>query len=94
MEIYKYPDKGQWSKLVKRPAIENVSLEKKVKKILDKVKNNGDKAIRKYAKEFDGIKLKNILVSDKELANAEGLISNELKNFFWPPSTVHRLVNT
>ena len=79
MQIYKYPDKEQWNKLIKRPVIESNSLENKVKKILDKVKNSGDKAISKYAKEFDGIKLKNILVSDKELANAEGLISDELK---------------
>ena len=80
MRFYKYPDKEQWGKLVKRPVIENASLEKKVKKILDKVKDNGDKAIRKYAKKFDGIKLKKLLVSKKKLGNTEGLLSNELKN--------------
>ena len=79
MKLYKYPDKEQWSKLVKRPVIESACLEKKVKKILAKVKQNGDKAIRKYAKEFDGIKLKKLLVSEKKLANAEGLLSIELK---------------
>jgi histidinol dehydrogenase len=80
MKIYKYPDTTEWIKLIKRPAIEIAELEKKVKKILQKVKNNGDKALRKYAKEFDGIKLKSLLVTEKEIAAATNAVSNELKN--------------
>jgi histidinol dehydrogenase len=80
MKIYKYPDITEWSKLIKRPAIETAELEKKVKKILQKVKDNGDKAIRKYAKEFDGIKIKNILVAEKEIVAATNAVSDELKN--------------
>ncbi len=80
MKIYKYPDTAEWSKLIKRPAIETAELEKKVKKILQKVKDNGDKAIRKYAKEFDGLKIKNLLVSEKEIAAATNTVSEELKS--------------
>jgi histidinol dehydrogenase len=79
MKIYKYPETAEWSKLIKRPAIETGELEKKVKKILQKVKDNGDKAIRKYAKEFDGLKIKNLLVTEKEIAAATNTISEELK---------------
>jgi len=79
MQIYKYPDSKEWSKLSKRPAIETGDLEKKVKKILEKVKKNGDKALKKYAKEFDGIKLKSLLVTDKEIVVAEYLITEDLK---------------
>ncbi len=79
MKIYKYPDITEWSKLVKRPAIETAELEKKVKKILQKVKDNGDKAIRKYAKEFDGTKIKNLLVTEKEIVTATNTVSDELK---------------
>lgn len=79
MQIYKYPDSKEWSKLSKRPAIETGDLEKKVKKILEKVKKNGDKALKKYAKEFDGIKLKSLLVADKEIVTAQDLITEDLK---------------
>ena len=77
MQIYKFPDSKEWSKLSKRPAIETGELEKKVKKILEKVKKNGDKAVKKYVKEFDGIKLKSLLVTEKEISAASGLITDE-----------------
>jgi histidinol dehydrogenase len=80
MKIYKYPNTTEWSKLIKRPGIETAELEKKVKKILKKVKDNGDKALRKYAKEFDNIKLKNFLIAEKEIIYSANLLSDELKN--------------
>jgi histidinol dehydrogenase len=55
-------------------------LEKTVKKILDKVKDKGDKAVRKYTKDFDGVKLKKLAVSKKEIKTAENLLSQELKD--------------
>lgn len=79
MQLFKYPDTEQWNQLVERPVFENVELEKKVKKILEKVKANGDKAIRKYANEFDGIKIKKLTVSEKEFATASMLVEASLK---------------
>ncbi len=79
MRLYKYPDTAEWSLLTKRPAIETATLEKKVKKILKKVKGNGDKALWKYAKEFDNIKLKTLFVTEKEIAAAINEVSDELK---------------
>jgi len=78
MQIYQYPDKDQWNKIVQRPFMDNTLLEKNVGKILGKVKEKGDKALRKYSKEFDGVSLKKFLVSEKELNETEAL-SNELK---------------
>ncbi|MCW3119746.1 MAG: hisD, partial [Chitinophagaceae bacterium] len=43
------------------------------------VKKNGDKAVKKYSKEFDGVKLKKLQVSEKEIKAAEKLVSDELK---------------
>src|SRR5215204_3324552 len=80
INVIKYPDKKNWQEIIKRSVFENVSLEKSVKKILDKVKDKGDKAVRKYTKEFDGIKLKKLAVSEKEIKAAENLILQELKN--------------
>jgi len=79
MELIKYPEKNEWRDLLRRPAIDSLSLEKKVRKILENVKEKGDKAVRKYSKEFDGIKLKKLQVSDKEIKEADKLVADELK---------------
>jgi len=79
IQTYKYPDKKDWQELIKRPVFDNVSLEKTVKKILEKVKAKGDKAVRKYSNEFDKVKLKKLEVSRKEIDGAEDLLSSELK---------------
>ena len=80
INVIKYPDRKDWQEIVKRPVFENVSLEKAVKKILEKVKAKGDKAVRKNTKEFDGVKLKKLTASEKEINAAENLLSQELKS--------------
>ena len=67
MKVYKYPGKEIWNELIQRPAADRSALEKSVRKILEKVKEKGDKALRKYTKEFDGVKLKKLQVSEKEI---------------------------
>ena len=79
INVIRYPDKKNWSQIIKRPVLENTALEKTVRKILDKVKSKGDKAVRKYTKEFDGVKLKKLAVSEKEIKAAENLLPAELK---------------
>ena len=79
MKLYKYPDKELWKEIIQRPVADNFSLENTVKKILKKVKEKGDTAIRKYTKEFDGVKLKNLLVSEKEIRAADSLLNDDLK---------------
>src|SRR6187399_3666990 len=80
VNVIKYPDRKDWQEIIKRPVFENFSLEKVVKKILDKVKDKGDKAVRKYTKDFDGVKLKKLAISEKEIKAAENLLSQELKD--------------
>ena len=79
MQVIKYPQRNDWEKLLKRPVFDSLILEKKVKKILDTVKKNGDKAIRKYSREFDGIPLRKLQVTEQEIRDAEQSISEELK---------------
>lgn len=79
MQIYNYPDSADWNQIVQRPFMDTTLLEKSIRRILEKVKYDGDKALRKYSKEFDGIKLKKFLVSEKEFINAEAVLSDELK---------------
>jgi histidinol dehydrogenase len=80
INVIKYPDRKNWHEIIKRPVFENVSLEKAVKKILEKVKTKGDKAVRKYTKDFDGVKLKKLTVSEKEINAAKNLLSRELRD--------------
>src|SRR6187401_3751091 len=80
IKVIKQPSKEDWQEIIKRPVFENASLEKVVKKILDKVKSKGDKAVRKYTKEFDGVKLKKLIVSEKVIKAAENLLPQELKD--------------
>jgi histidinol dehydrogenase len=79
MIVYKYPDRKDWKEILLRPVFDSSTLEKKVQKILDKVKKGGDKAVKKFTKEFDGVKLKKLLVTEKEIADAASFISDELK---------------
>jgi histidinol dehydrogenase len=79
MQTYKFPGKELWQEIIQRPTGNIPGLEKSVQKILKKVRTNGDKAVRKYSKEFDGIKLKQLLVPDKEIKKAGELLSTELK---------------
>jgi histidinol dehydrogenase len=74
MQTYKYPNREIWGEIIRRPSMELADLEKTVRKILQKVKDSGDKAVRKYTKHFDGIKLKKILVSDNEIASCASLL--------------------
>ena len=50
---------------------------KTVKKIISDVKNNGDKALKKYTKEFDNIELDQIKISGIEIENAYKKATNE-----------------
>lgn len=79
MKIFNNPKIAEWEKLSKRPTTSAVSLEKSVKKILKEVKANGDRAVKKYTRDFDGVKLKKIGVSEKEIKAAEKSIAPELK---------------
>jgi len=79
INVIKYPDRNNWQEIIKRPVLETASLEKVVKKILEKVNLKGDKAVKKYTNEFDGVKLKKLLVSEKEIEEAKELMPPELK---------------
>jgi histidinol dehydrogenase len=79
MDIIKYPERSEWPSLLSRPVFDPSVLEKKTRKILNKVKKDGDKAVKKFTKEFDGVKTKNIIVTAAELNDAVKAVPLELK---------------
>jgi histidinol dehydrogenase len=79
MQTFKLPGRSEWKKLLARPVIEAAALEQKVKLILDDVKNEGDTAVKRFTKQFDGIELDDLLVNETEINAAEKELSIELK---------------
>jgi histidinol dehydrogenase len=55
MQLILHPSTDQWPSLLQRPVYEPEQLEKAIRKVLLKVKTGGDKAVRKFTREFDGV---------------------------------------
>ncbi len=79
MQTIKYPSRKDWEGIITRPSIENKLLQKQVSKIIADVKKGGDKSLKKFAKKFDGVSLKKLLVAKKELNGAEKKVDASLK---------------
>ena len=80
MKIIKYPAIDTWAELLKRPAIDTKFLERTVSNILNDVRENGDVALRHCARHFDKVELDDFLVTEDEFAEAESLVTSELKD--------------
>src|SRR4029079_12911685 len=79
MKTFRFPSKEEWKEIVERPVADLSAVEKKVRKILEKVKENGDKAVLKYTARYDEVELQAIQVSEEEMREAIELIPEELK---------------
>jgi len=79
MNILVNPEEKVWKKAVERPVFKTKQINKIVKPILRKVKRNGDKALIKYAYEFDHVELDSLLVPQSEIKAAADQLSPELK---------------
>jgi histidinol dehydrogenase len=73
------PTKSEWAKELKRPVQKTKEIEKIVKPIMQKVKRLGDKALKKFALEYDHVQIKTLLVSMEEILIARGTVDPNLK---------------
>lgn len=73
------PTKSEWKKALKRPVQKTKDIEKIVKPIMRKVKRLGDKALVKFALEYDHVQISKLLVSVEEVKLAKDKVSPELK---------------
>jgi len=78
MELFKYVKREDWGELTERPAIDKEDLSQSVQNILNNIRDNGDEAIKTYAKQFDNVDLNKFLVTDAEIQNAQKLVSKKL----------------
>jgi histidinol dehydrogenase len=79
MKVYKYPNQTEWSSLIKRPELNKTDLKKSVENILEEVKNQGDSALIKFAKQFDNAELNSLKVNTSEVEFAISHVPDELK---------------
>ena len=79
MKIIRYPARETWEELTKRPQMSMSDLTSVVCGVLEDVRQHGDEAVIRYEEKFDHVALSSIRVSDKEMCEAENLVSDELK---------------
>ena len=79
MRIINNPKKSEWNDILKRPKQDTKILETLVNEVFSAVQIDGDNAIRKYTKTFDGAELSDLLVTESEFIFAEQAISAKLK---------------
>lgn len=79
MNIIRYPDPAQWDGLLRRPALDVTTLNDTVRTVLQEVRTRGDEAVKEFEERFDHVRLDSLMVSDAEWAEADRLVSDELK---------------
>ena len=80
MKYYKFPTEEELSELLKRPVRDAEDLNATVRSVLCDVRQRGDEAVREYEERFDHVRLETLCVTEQEMAEAEALVSEELKD--------------
>ena len=79
MILISNPDKSQWQEILKRPVMNTENLFDTVRSVIDRVKEEGDRAVLDYEEKFGKVVLASLAVSEEEQQEAENLVSEDLK---------------
>ena len=79
MKVYRYPQQSVWSEILSRPHLDSQQLQATVSSVLSDVRQRGDEAVKDYEERFDHVRLQSLAVSSEEMAEAEALVPEELK---------------
>ncbi len=94
MNILRFPEKSEWTALLKRPELNHKALEDQVQLIIDDVAANGDKAVKAYTLEFDHYDALSLEVDQEEIQAASKVVSRDLKRAIeeahWNIQTFHK----
>lgn len=80
MNTILYPDSSAWQTLLVRPHKDVSELRQTVCGVLDDVRQRGDAAVKEYEERFDHVRLQALAVTPEEIAEAETLVSEELRS--------------
>jgi histidinol dehydrogenase len=79
MELIDYPERDSWKEILRRPVLNTESLHDTVRGIIDRVRTEGDQAVKELEAKFDKVELQSLAVSEAEFAEAEQALDAELK---------------
>lgn len=79
MKRIEYPSRQQWQELLQRPVIDTATLQQQVKAVMDVVKQDGDKAVLQFTKQFDGVQLESMELKEAAIAQIIELVPDDLK---------------
>lgn len=79
MKTYINPTPSCWDAICQRAGAGDLSIEQRVKEIIQSVKEGGDKAILSLTQEIEGITLNSLRVSQEEISQACEQVSPEVK---------------
>lgn len=79
MKRIEFPSRSQWPALLQRPVIDTATLQQQVKGVMDVVKQDGDKAVLQFTRQFDGVQLDSLEMSEDAIATAIQLVPDDLK---------------
>ena len=80
MKIYQHPTQDQWPEIIARPRLDLTELNETVANVLKRIRQEGDVAVKAYELLFDKAVLSDLAVSPQEMAEAEQLVSDELRD--------------
>ncbi|MBR3895903.1 MAG: histidinol dehydrogenase [Bacteroidaceae bacterium] len=80
MKIFKYPAKETWSEILKRPTLDVEALRGTVSEVLQRVRTEGDRAVKEYEEKFDKVQLTSLAVTPEEMAEGVARVAPELKS--------------
>lgn len=79
MKIFRHPAREIWSEILQRPSHDRTALFSSVQKIIDDVREHGDKALIALTRQFDKVSIESMEVSNAEIELASSQISQNLK---------------
>ena len=79
MKIISFPDRTEWPYLLARPTQDLADIEQKVAPIMQRVRHEGDRALRAFALEFDQQELTEIAFSQEAFERAAESLDDNLK---------------
>ena len=65
--------------MLERPHRDASELRETVQTVLDQIRQYGDSAVKAFEEKFDKVRLDSLAVSEAEMAEAEGLVADDLK---------------
>lgn len=80
MQIIQRPAPKDWPSIITRPALERKGLDRTVARVMEAVRRRGDRALRKYTRDFDGVSLRKFEVTAREIRAAEKMLDTDLKD--------------